>query len=88
MCSVSLCVRGVVRVDVNIQDIDLDQCRLGDGWFAETHQCNRTTMEVKTPYWQSLLFPACGGCSDCSLRAERSHQLMGNVLDSVCFPLN
>uniref|UniRef100_A0A3Q3E650 G protein-coupled receptor 179 n=1 Tax=Labrus bergylta TaxID=56723 RepID=A0A3Q3E650_9LABR len=37
--------RGVVRVDVNIQDIDLDQCATGDGWFADTHQCNRTTME-------------------------------------------
>ncbi|XP_044045473.1 probable G-protein coupled receptor 179 isoform X2 [Siniperca chuatsi] len=37
--------RGVIRVDVNIQDIDLDQCATGDGWFADTHQCNRTTME-------------------------------------------
>uniref|UniRef100_A0A3B5M519 G protein-coupled receptor 179 n=1 Tax=Xiphophorus couchianus TaxID=32473 RepID=A0A3B5M519_9TELE len=32
--------RGVVRVDVNIQDIDLDQCATGDSWFADTHQCN------------------------------------------------
>lgn len=40
------CVRGVIRVDVNIQNIDLDQCVTGDGWFANTHQCNRTTMEV------------------------------------------
>ncbi|KAM9314894.1 metabotropic glycine receptor [Pholidichthys leucotaenia] len=37
--------RGVIRVDVNIQDIDLDQCAAGEGWFADTHQCNRTTME-------------------------------------------
>ncbi|XP_063331810.1 metabotropic glycine receptor [Pelmatolapia mariae] len=37
--------RGVIRVDVNIQDIDLDQCATGEGWFADTHQCNRTTME-------------------------------------------
>ncbi|XP_007574712.1 probable G-protein coupled receptor 158 isoform X1 [Poecilia formosa] len=37
--------RGVVRVDVNIQDIDLDQCATGDSWFAHTHQCNRTSME-------------------------------------------
>ncbi|XP_070779020.1 metabotropic glycine receptor [Enoplosus armatus] len=37
--------RGVIRVDVNIQDIDLDQCATGDGWFADSHQCNRTTME-------------------------------------------
>ncbi|XP_070834341.1 metabotropic glycine receptor [Chaetodon trifascialis] len=37
--------RGVIRVDVNIQDIDLNQCAQGDGWFADTHECNRTTME-------------------------------------------
>ncbi|XP_069386927.1 metabotropic glycine receptor [Paralichthys olivaceus] len=37
--------RGVIRVDVNIQDIDLDQCAAGDSWFADTHQCNRTSME-------------------------------------------
>uniref|UniRef100_A0A3B5M0F1 G protein-coupled receptor 179 n=1 Tax=Xiphophorus couchianus TaxID=32473 RepID=A0A3B5M0F1_9TELE len=28
--------RGVVRVDVNIQDIDLDQCATGDSWFTST----------------------------------------------------
>ncbi|MED6258334.1 hypothetical protein ATANTOWER_006004, partial [Ataeniobius toweri] len=37
--------RGVIRVDVNIQDIDLDQCATDDSWFADTHQCNRTSME-------------------------------------------
>ncbi|XP_054635618.1 probable G-protein coupled receptor 158 [Dunckerocampus dactyliophorus] len=37
--------RGVIRVDVDIQDVDLDQCVTGDGWFADTHQCNRTSME-------------------------------------------
>ncbi|KAM4750441.1 uncharacterized protein gpr179 [Anableps anableps] len=37
--------RGVIRVDVNIQDIDLDQCATADSWFADTHQCNRTSME-------------------------------------------
>ncbi|XP_035516818.1 probable G-protein coupled receptor 158 [Morone saxatilis] len=37
--------RGVIRVDVNIQDIDLDQCATGDGWFADSHECNRTSME-------------------------------------------
>ncbi|XP_077470980.1 metabotropic glycine receptor-like isoform X2 [Stigmatopora argus] len=36
--------RGVVRLDVNLQDVDIDQC--GDsGWFAETHRCNITSME-------------------------------------------
>uniref|UniRef100_A0A3B5M9M5 G-protein coupled receptors family 3 profile domain-containing protein n=1 Tax=Xiphophorus couchianus TaxID=32473 RepID=A0A3B5M9M5_9TELE len=35
---------GVVRVDVNLQDVDIDQCST-DGWFAGTHRCNLSTME-------------------------------------------
>uniref|UniRef100_A0A3Q4MBX7 G protein-coupled receptor 158a n=1 Tax=Neolamprologus brichardi TaxID=32507 RepID=A0A3Q4MBX7_NEOBR len=35
---------GVVRVDINLQDVDIDQCST-DGWFAGTHRCNLTTME-------------------------------------------
>uniref|UniRef100_A0A673LS65 Probable G-protein coupled receptor 158 n=1 Tax=Sinocyclocheilus rhinocerous TaxID=307959 RepID=A0A673LS65_9TELE len=38
--------RGVVRVDVNLQDVDIDQCA-SSGWFAGTHRCNLTTMECK-----------------------------------------
>uniref|UniRef100_A0A4W5PKY3 G protein-coupled receptor 179 n=1 Tax=Hucho hucho TaxID=62062 RepID=A0A4W5PKY3_9TELE len=37
--------RGVIRVDVNVQGFDVNQCATGDAWFANTHQCNRTTME-------------------------------------------
>lgn len=57
---VFVCVRGVIRVDVDIQNIDLDQCATGDSWFADTHECNRTTMEVNkkkgylTYYWALL----------------------------------
>ncbi|XP_013858224.1 probable G-protein coupled receptor 158, partial [Austrofundulus limnaeus] len=36
--------RGVVRVDVNLQDVDIDQCS-NNGWFAGTHRCNLTSME-------------------------------------------
>ncbi|XP_051969399.1 probable G-protein coupled receptor 158 [Xyrauchen texanus] len=36
--------RGVVRADVSLQDVDIDQCS-ADGWFAGTHRCNLTTME-------------------------------------------
>ncbi|XP_030627920.1 probable G-protein coupled receptor 158 [Chanos chanos] len=36
--------RGVIRVDVNIQGFDVDQCATGEFWFADTHQCNRTSM--------------------------------------------
>ncbi|MCI4377806.1 hypothetical protein PGIGA_G00207710 [Pangasianodon gigas] len=39
-------IRGVVRVDVNLQDVDIDQCS-STGWFAGTHRCNLTTMECK-----------------------------------------
>lgn len=46
---VCVCVcRGVVRVDVNLQDVDIDQCS-STGWFAGTHRCNLTTMEVSRP---------------------------------------
>uniref|UniRef100_A0A8C7QGJ3 G protein-coupled receptor 179 n=1 Tax=Oncorhynchus mykiss TaxID=8022 RepID=A0A8C7QGJ3_ONCMY len=40
--------RGVIRVDVNVQGLDVNQCDTGDAWFANTHQCNRTTMEPIT----------------------------------------
>ncbi|KAK7945064.1 hypothetical protein WMY93_000792 [Mugilogobius chulae] len=36
--------RGVVRVDVNLQNVDIDQCS-SSGWFAGTHRCNLTSME-------------------------------------------
>ncbi|XP_067287688.1 metabotropic glycine receptor [Pseudorasbora parva] len=39
--------RGVIRIDVNVQGFDLDQCASGDIWFANTHQCNRTSMECE-----------------------------------------
>ncbi|TRY66084.1 hypothetical protein DNTS_035579 [Danionella cerebrum] len=38
-------LRGVVRVDVNLQDLDIDQCS-DSGWFAGTHRCNLTRMEM------------------------------------------
>ncbi|CAG5897082.1 unnamed protein product [Menidia menidia] len=44
MPSISLSERGVVRVDVNLQDVDIDQCS-DTGWFAGTHRCNLTSME-------------------------------------------
>ena len=47
MC-VCVCCRGVVRVDINLQDVDIDQCA-SNGWFAGTHRCNLTTMEVRAP---------------------------------------
>ncbi|MGH0169277.1 UNVERIFIED_CONTAM: hypothetical protein FKN15_009410 [Acipenser sinensis] len=36
--------RGVVRVDINLQDVDIDQCS-SDGWFAGTHRCHLNSTE-------------------------------------------
>lgn len=44
--------RGLVRVDINLQDVDIDQCST-DGWFAGTHGCNATSMEVSVANMQS-----------------------------------
>lgn len=38
-----------MRVDVNLQDVDIDQCSTS-GWFAGTHRCNLTSMEVSPPH--------------------------------------
>ncbi|XP_015267915.1 PREDICTED: probable G-protein coupled receptor 179 [Gekko japonicus] len=32
--------KGVVRMDVKIRNIDINQCASGQGWFANTHQCD------------------------------------------------
>ncbi|KAM9713040.1 metabotropic glycine receptor-like [Menidia menidia] len=36
--------RAAVRVDVSLQDADIDQCS-SEGWFSGIHRCNRTSME-------------------------------------------
>uniref|UniRef100_A0A8C9Z1H2 G protein-coupled receptor 179 n=1 Tax=Sander lucioperca TaxID=283035 RepID=A0A8C9Z1H2_SANLU len=75
--------RGVIRVDVNIQDIDLDQCATGDGWFADTHQCNRTTMEcVPTPGRGFRLGQYCCRCKEGYYNPEIVPQVSGDM----CYP--
>uniref|UniRef100_A0A8C3BZX4 G protein-coupled receptor 179 n=1 Tax=Cairina moschata TaxID=8855 RepID=A0A8C3BZX4_CAIMO len=32
--------KGVVRVDVELRDVGIDQCASGTGWFAGTHRCD------------------------------------------------
>ncbi|KAF7705977.1 probable G-protein coupled receptor 158 [Silurus meridionalis] len=39
-------IRGVIKVDISLQDVDIDQCS-STGWFSGTHRCNLTTMECK-----------------------------------------
>ncbi|XP_041087284.1 probable G-protein coupled receptor 158 [Polyodon spathula] len=37
--------RGVIRIDVNLQGFDIDQCSPGEAWFSDTHQCNHTSTQ-------------------------------------------
>ncbi|KAM9769880.1 uncharacterized protein gpr179 [Menidia menidia] len=85
--------RGVIRVDVNIQDIDLDQCMPGDNWFADTHQCNRTTMEcVPVPGRGFRLGQYCCRCKQGYYNPEISSEDMdggpanGSDGGGVCYP--
>ncbi|XP_014814423.1 PREDICTED: probable G-protein coupled receptor 179, partial [Calidris pugnax] len=32
--------KGVVRVDIELRDVAIDQCSTGPGWFADTHRCD------------------------------------------------
>ncbi|KAM6108008.1 putative G-protein coupled receptor 179 [Pterocles gutturalis] len=32
--------KGVVRVDIELRDVAIDQCASGSGWFADTHRCD------------------------------------------------
>ncbi|XP_034543322.1 probable G-protein coupled receptor 179 [Notolabrus celidotus] len=90
-------LRGVIRVDVNIQTIDLDQCATGDGWFADSHQCNRTTMEcVPTPGQGFRLGQYCCRCKEGYYNPEILIQDLGVDADGgpvngsedgrVCYP--
>ncbi|XP_048223764.1 probable G-protein coupled receptor 158 [Perognathus longimembris pacificus] len=36
--------RGVMKVDINLQKVDIDQCS-SDGWFSGTHKCHLNSSE-------------------------------------------
>lgn len=38
--------RGVVRVDIELRDVAIDQCSSGPGWFADTHRCDLNSTQV------------------------------------------
>ncbi|XP_044196092.1 probable G-protein coupled receptor 158 [Thunnus albacares] len=85
--------RGVIRVDVNIQDIDLDQCATGDSWFADTHQCNRTTMEcMPVPGRGFRLGQYCCRCKegyynpDIATQDSDGGPVNGSDGSSLCYP--
>ncbi|KAM6939602.1 metabotropic glycine receptor [Xenentodon cancila] len=85
--------RGVIRVDVNIQDVDLNQCTTGESWFADTHQCNRTSMEcVPVPGRGFRLGQYCCRCKEGyynpDVPTEDSDGGPGNGSDTsaMCYP--
>lgn len=39
--------RGVLKVDVNLQKIDINQCS-SDGWFSGTHRCQHNSSKVRS----------------------------------------
>lgn len=45
--------RGVMKVDINLQKVDIDQCS-SDGWFSGTHKCHLNNSEVRTWKQNSL----------------------------------
>uniref|UniRef100_A0A3B3DL54 G protein-coupled receptor 179 n=1 Tax=Oryzias melastigma TaxID=30732 RepID=A0A3B3DL54_ORYME len=85
--------RGVIRVDVNIQDIDLNQCATGNRWFADTHQCNRTSMEcVPVPGRGFRLGQYCCRCKEGYYNPEVSPEgsdggpMNGSDSSGTCYP--
>uniref|UniRef100_A0A7M4E1P3 G protein-coupled receptor 179 n=1 Tax=Crocodylus porosus TaxID=8502 RepID=A0A7M4E1P3_CROPO len=32
--------KGVVRMDIKLQNVDINQCARGTGWFSDTHRCD------------------------------------------------
>uniref|UniRef100_A0A3Q2YIG0 G protein-coupled receptor 179 n=1 Tax=Hippocampus comes TaxID=109280 RepID=A0A3Q2YIG0_HIPCM len=82
--------RGLIRVDVDIQDMDVDQCTTQDGWFADTHQCNRTSMECMPIGGRGFrLGQYCCRCKDGYYNPDAADQNAGTARDdggSACFP--
>ncbi|XP_043530744.1 probable G-protein coupled receptor 158 isoform X1 [Chiloscyllium plagiosum] len=37
--------KGVIRMDVSLQSVDIDQCSTEDSWFADSHQCDVNSTE-------------------------------------------
>ncbi|XP_077379945.1 uncharacterized protein gpr179 [Festucalex cinctus] len=79
--------RGVIRVDVDIQDMDVDQCSTQDGWFADTHQCNRTSMECVPIGGRGFrLGQYCCRCKDGYYDPDAANQDADDDNDGACYP--
>ncbi|XP_078056390.1 G protein-coupled receptor 158a [Mustelus asterias] len=56
--------RGVVRVDINLQNVDIDQCST-DGWFGGTHKCRLNSTKCISPKGRGFML----GAYDCSCKS-------------------
>lgn len=56
--------RGVVRVDINLQNVDIDQCS-SEGWFGGTHKCRLNSTKCISPKGRGFML----GLYDCPCRS-------------------
>ncbi|XP_043546414.1 probable G-protein coupled receptor 158 [Chiloscyllium plagiosum] len=56
--------RGVVRVDINLQNVDIDQCST-EGWFGGTHKCRLNSTKCVSPKGRGFML----GAYDCSCKS-------------------
>ncbi|XP_069770676.1 metabotropic glycine receptor [Narcine bancroftii] len=56
--------RGVVRVDINLQNVDVDQCS-AEGWFGGTHKCRLNSTKCISPKGRGFML----GAYDCPCRS-------------------
>ncbi|XP_072364551.1 metabotropic glycine receptor [Scyliorhinus torazame] len=56
--------RGVVRVDINLQNVDIDQCST-EGWFGGTHKCRLNSTKCISPKGRGFML----GAYDCSCKS-------------------
>ncbi|XP_062900333.1 metabotropic glycine receptor [Mobula hypostoma] len=56
--------RGVVRVDINLQNVDIDQCST-EGWFGGTHKCRLNSTKCISPKGRGFML----GAYDCPCRS-------------------
>ncbi|XP_067855160.1 metabotropic glycine receptor [Heptranchias perlo] len=56
--------RGVVRVDINLQNVDIDQCST-EGWFGGTHKCRLNSTKCISPKGRGFML----GAYDCPCKS-------------------
>lgn len=41
------CPRGQVQMDIDLQNVDINQCASGPGWYSNTHLCDLNSTQVR-----------------------------------------